>query len=105
MYVKLPYSYHRKYRTMQHTASERLDIRISAKHKRLIESAARATGQSVSQFVTTQAVSAAEKALEAEQVRTLSERDRKAFLRILDRTEPNKALKAAAAHFMTRYAR
>lgn len=90
---------------MQHTASGRIDIRISAKHKKLIESAARATGLSVSQFVTAQAVSAAEKTLEAEQVRTLSERDRKAFLQILDRTEPNDALRDAAARFMTRYVR
>ncbi len=90
---------------MQHTASERIDIRISAKHKKLIADAARATGQSISQFVTAQAVSGAEKALEAEQVRMLAERDRKLFLQMLDHAEPNEALKAAAARFMTRYAR
>jgi uncharacterized protein (DUF1778 family) len=90
---------------MQHRASERIDIRISAKHKKLIEEAARATGQSISQFVTAQAVAGAEKALEAEQVRLLTERDRKLFVQMLDRTEPNEALKAAAARFLTRYAR
>ncbi len=89
----------------QNPATERIDIRISAKHKKLIESAARATGLSVSQFVTAQAVSAAEKTLEAEQVRTLSDRDRKLFLQVLDRTEPNDALRATAARFMTRYGR
>lgn len=90
---------------MRNTAGERIDIRISAKHKKLIEAAARAVGLSVSQFVTAQAVSAAERTLEAEQLRTLSQRDRKAFLRMLDHTQPNEALKAAAARFVTRYGR
>lgn len=87
------------------TARARIDIRLTAKHKRLIDNAARAVGVSVSQFVTTKAVAAAEQTLEAQQLRTLSASDQRAFLRMLDHTTPNAALKKAAAKFTRRHGR
>jgi len=91
--------------TVRNRASERIDIRISAQHKKLIETAARTVGLSVTQFVTTRAVSAAESTLEEQRLRTLSEKDRRAFMKMLDHAEPNEALKTAAARFVARYGR
>lgn len=83
--------------------SARLDFRLSPEHKELIERAARIDGQTVSSFVVATLLRAAREALERSSVTTLSERDAKTFLRMLDAdAEPNKALKAAAARYKQR---
>jgi uncharacterized protein (DUF1778 family) len=72
---------------------ERLQVRLSAEHKALIERAARAKGQSLSTFV----VSALLERARQIDVHVLTGRDWRRFLEIMDRGEaPTKALAAAA---------
>lgn len=66
------------------TRSERLDVRITRRDKRLIEKAALVTGQPVTSFVLSSALDRAREALERESRVVLSERDGKAFLRLLE---------------------
>ena len=68
--------------------TERLEIRIEPEHKRIIEQAAAASGQVVSQFVVSTTLRGARETLRDSEVTTLSGRDREAFLRILDREQP-----------------
>ncbi|MHB1155298.1 MAG: type II toxin-antitoxin system TacA family antitoxin [Phycisphaerales bacterium] len=82
------------------TRNARLDFRLSRKHKRIIEQAATATGQSLSDFAVAHLVQAAQRAIDEATVTRLSNRDRDAFLKLLDsNTKPNKALRAAAARY------
>jgi uncharacterized protein (DUF1778 family) len=73
--------------------TERLDVRVTRQNKRLIERAALVTGQPVTSFVLSSALERAREALESESRTLLSERDGRAFLRMLeeDRT-PSEAL-------------
>ena len=64
--------------------SDRLDVRVTRQNKRLIERAALVTGQPVTSFVLSSALERAREALERESRTVLSERDGKAFLRMLD---------------------
>jgi uncharacterized protein (DUF1778 family) len=64
--------------------SERLDVRVTREHKRLIEKAALVTGQPVTSFVLSSALDRAREALEGESRTLLSERDGRAFLRMLE---------------------
>jgi uncharacterized protein (DUF1778 family) len=63
--------------------SERFDIRVSREHKRLIEKAARFTGQAVTSFVLSSALDRAREALGRRPRTVLSERDGRTFLRML----------------------
>lgn len=84
--------------------AERLDLRLSPEHKRLIERAAAATGHaSVSGFATVELVQAARAALEQSETLTLSTRDWNRFTEILDRAEPNDALSAAAKAYRDKH--
>jgi len=76
--------------------SGRLDVRVTREHKRLIERAALVTGQPVTSFVLSSALERAREALELESRTELSERDGRAFLRLIgeDRA-PAAALKRA----------
>jgi uncharacterized protein (DUF1778 family) len=75
------------------TRSERIEVRLSAEHKSLLEEAAAMRGQSLSAFVVAEAV---ERARQMRQT-LLSRRDWDVFLEILDREEePAPALVAAA---------
>ena len=78
--------------------SDRLAVRLSAENKLMLERAAAATGRSLSDFVVSSSLSAAQQTLaEVERMR-LSEADRDAFLAALDNPPaPNAALRAAAA--------
>jgi len=64
--------------------ADRLDVRISREHKRLIERAALVTGQPVTSFVLSSALARAREALESESRTVLTEKDGKAFVRLLD---------------------
>ncbi len=87
-------------------SGNRLDFRVSTEHKRLIERAAVAEGQTVSSFAIASLLQAAEAALQRASVRTLSARDSRAFLKMLDSdAEPNAALRAAAKHYKARRGR
>jgi uncharacterized protein (DUF1778 family) len=80
--------------------SDRLDVRITREHKRLIERAALATGQPVTSFVLSSALERAREALERETRTVLSERDGRLFLRLLeeDRAPTAALLRAARRH-------
>ena len=64
--------------------TDRLDVRVTRRNKRLIERAALVTGQPVTSFVLSSALERAREALEEESRTVLSERDGKAFLRMLE---------------------
>lgn len=80
--------------------SERLETRISAAQKDLLQRAAALQGRSLSDFVVASAQRAAEQAIREHQIITLSERDSRAFVEaILADDEPNEHLRAAAARY------
>jgi uncharacterized protein (DUF1778 family) len=85
---------------LPNTPSSRLDFRISPEHKALIERAASAQGQTVSNFAISTLLKAAEEAIHSETMRVLSARDGRRFLALIDAVPaPNAALKAAAARY------
>ena len=65
--------------------TERLDVRVTREHKRLIEKAALVTGQPVTSFILSSALDCAREALEQESRTVLSERDGRTFLLLLDK--------------------
>jgi uncharacterized protein (DUF1778 family) len=78
----------------------RFDFRLSRQHKELIEQAAAATGQSVSDFATSTLLEKAREVLQAESVRRLSERDARRITELLDAyPEPNEPLRAAGERY------
>lgn len=79
------------------TAFERLDVRLTREKKELIEQAAAASGQTVTEFTVSTLCRRARKVLREEQVLVLSDRDRDAFLAALENPpKPNGALLGAA---------
>jgi uncharacterized protein (DUF1778 family) len=86
--------------------SSRLDFRVSPEHKSLIERAATMQGQTVSSFAISALLKAAEEAIHSATARTLSARDSRVFLELLDSdAEPNAALRAAAKKYKARRGR
>ncbi|MEL6340492.1 MAG: DUF1778 domain-containing protein [Myxococcota bacterium] len=84
--------------------TERLDLRVSAEHKQLIERAAAATGHAtVSGFAAVELVQAARAALERSETLTLSASDWRHFIEILDRDEANEALRSAAQAYRKKH--
>jgi uncharacterized protein (DUF1778 family) len=74
----------------------RFDMRLSSAHKELLEQAAAASGQDLTSFALEACLERAESVLHRHQVTTLTRRDMKAFLKLLDNPPaPNAALKAA----------
>ena len=85
------------------TQNARLDFRLRAEHKALIEQAASVQCQSVTDFGVATLVKAARETIQQATLTQLSARDRDAFLRMLDTdTEPTAALKAAAKRYKAR---
>lgn len=84
------------------THNTRLDVRLAADHKNLIEQAASLLGQSVSAFAVSTLVSEAGRVVEQSTAIRLSNRDRDIFLAVLDNpSEPNALLCKAAKHHAT----
>jgi uncharacterized protein (DUF1778 family) len=80
--------------------STRLDFRLSPEHKSLIERAAAAEGQTVTDFALSTLLKAAHETIQRATLTTLSDRDSEVFLRMLDSdAPPNAALKAAAKRY------
>jgi len=79
------------------TKDARLELRITRRHKTLLERAAALTGSSTSQFVTAHALAAASQILEQERVLHLSQRDFERFVRALEQEpeEPTPAMREA----------
>ena len=79
--------------------SERIEVRLSAQHKALLEEAAALLGQSLSTFLVSDALDRARRL----QHTTLTRRDWDLFLEIVDRDEePTPALSAAIKKYRTR---
>lgn len=86
--------------------SARLDFRVSPEHKSLIERAAGVQGQTVSNFAISALLKAAEETIQQATHRTLSARDSRLFLAMLDSdAPPNAALRRAAKRYKERRGR
>jgi uncharacterized protein (DUF1778 family) len=73
---------------------DRMHLRLDVASKRKLERAAAYAQKTVSEFVLTQALEAADEVLEAHEQHVLSTADWDAFCRALDRPpQPNKALR------------
>ena len=82
---------------------ERLEARISKAQKALFVRAATVQGRSLTDFLIASVQEAAEKALRAQDVLTLSERDRKIFVDALVKpAAPGKALRQAVKQYKKR---
>ncbi len=79
----------------------RLNFRLSADLKEVIEEAAASLGQSVSDFAVSTLVQQARSVIEQRNVTTLSDRDRQRFIALLDDAEarPKAALVKAAKSY------
>jgi uncharacterized protein (DUF1778 family) len=79
----------------------RLNFRLPAQLKDTIEEAATRLGQTVSDFAISTLVHTAQKVLREQQATMLSQRDRDAFIAMLDdqSARPNKALTSAAKRY------
>lgn len=74
----------------------RLNFRLPPEAKEKIERAAVASGLTVTDFAVHVLINSADEVLERQQTRKLSDRDRDAFIALLDADdEPNNALKGA----------
>jgi uncharacterized protein (DUF1778 family) len=82
----------------------RVDFRLASQAKAVIEEAAALTGQSLSDFAVSTLLEKANEVLNAKRMRSLSERDARVFLDVLDSEQrPNKALRKAAAWYKKNY--
>ncbi|MCE7937106.1 DUF1778 domain-containing protein [bacterium] len=76
---------------------DRLHLRLDAGSKRILERAAAYTLVTVSQFVMTHALKAAEAVVASQEQHGMSDRDWEVFLRAIEEPpEPNAALRVAA---------
>ena len=83
--------------------SERLEARVSKAQKNFFLRAAALQGRSLTDFLITSVQEAAERAVRAYDVLTLSERDRKDFVAaLLQPAVPGKALRQAAKRYKDR---
>jgi len=85
-------------------SSARLNFRLSPELKSMIEEAAAATGQSVSDFALSTLLQGSRNVLQQCQITQLSNRDRDKFIALLDASEsrPNRALVKAARDYRKR---
>jgi uncharacterized protein (DUF1778 family) len=102
---KLPYTKLRVVRTMPtETAvskrTERLDARVTKEEKRVVETAANLRGISVTDLMRTAITDAANKIIRENEILTLSERERQAFVQALvNPAPPNDAAIAAVRRY------
>lgn len=93
----------RESRSRRPKAEERIDARLPAETKQLIERAACITGVTVSDFIISKAYEAATTVIQSYDAWNLNRRDSKTFIEaLLNPPEPNEALKAAAARYKSR---
>jgi len=85
------------------TQEKRLDVRVSAGHKELIEQAAGLLGQSVSAFTVSTLVREARDVVDRFTTIRLTDRDRDAFLAALDNPpKPNARVRRVAREYARR---
>ena len=93
----------REARTRRPKAEERIDARLPAATKQLIERAAAITGVTTSDFIISKAYEAATVVVQKYDVWALNRRDSKAFVdALLTPAGPNDALRAAATRYKSR---
>ena len=80
----------------------RLDFRLFRQAKKTLEEAAALTGQTLSGFAVSTLPERARQILDTQHIRSLSERDARIFLSVLDKEQPNRALREAAAWYKER---
>lgn len=84
--------------------AERLEARVTAEQKALIEHAAALEGRSITDFVLTSVQNAAKRAIAEHQIIELSVRDSKAFVEALSNPrEPSKRMRERVAAYEARY--
>ncbi len=85
----------------QTNTDARLNFRLKSEFKKTIEDAAAQTGQTVSDFAISTLIHASRQVLHDQQMTQLSQRDRQAFVEMLDdeTTKPNAALVKAAKRY------
>ncbi len=76
--------------TASHTKTERIDVRVNAASKELLQEAARASHKSVSEFMLEAGLAAANQALADRRVFHLNEEQWQAFQEIMDRPVQDK---------------
>lgn len=84
------------------TQTERIEMRVSSKDKALIEKAAAISGQALTAFAIANLVGRAKEILARNEVTELTDRDRDAFLKVLDEAKPAPALVRAVKRHRTR---
>jgi uncharacterized protein (DUF1778 family) len=85
---------------MHVTKDERIDLRLSSEHKDALMRAASALGLSLSDFVVSRSLEAANELLRKHTILTMSPRDLESFLTALDEDrKPNDALVKAAEQY------
>jgi uncharacterized protein (DUF1778 family) len=90
--------------SMRGRKRERVEARVSAEQKELIERAAQLRGCSLSEYLVRSAQDAAERDLRDYEVITLSARDSQIFIEALLNPQPaNAALRAAAREYQERW--
>jgi uncharacterized protein (DUF1778 family) len=90
---------------MPSTSAARLDVRLTAELKKLIQEAATLSGRTVSDFAVATLADAAQRIIQQHSMTMLSDRDRDIFLKMLDAdTKPNAALRRAAQHYRKHHA-
>jgi len=83
---------------------DRINFRLPASSKAMIEQAAAVTGQSLTDFAKTSLLRCAREALDAHNRILLSQEDCEAFMAMLEReSEPTTAMKRAIERFKDRY--
>jgi uncharacterized protein (DUF1778 family) len=89
------------------TKEARLNFRLPSDLKEVIEEAATAMGQSVSDYAIATLVKSSQTVLQQSQTTVVSSRDRKSFMALLDNLDakPNRALRAAAHRYKRRIRR
>lgn len=86
--------------TPTRTRAERLEARVTAEQKRLIEQAAALQGRSVTDFVLSSVQEAAKRTIEEHQRLELSLRDSQAFVEaLLNPPAPNERLRETVARY------
>jgi uncharacterized protein (DUF1778 family) len=89
----------------ENTKEARLNFRLSSDLKEVIEEAATAMGQSVSDYAIATLVRNSQAVLQQSQTTALSNRDRKTFMTLLDESDakPNRRLAQAAKRYKQRF--
>jgi uncharacterized protein (DUF1778 family) len=89
--------------TQEAARSARLEARVSAPQKRLLQQAAALSGRTLSEFVVTSAQEAAQRIIDEHETIRLARADQEAFVRaVLEPAAPNERLQRAAKAYRQR---